>query len=290
MIIPTTAGCVYFLPQVPDRPRVAITMVKVCSCSPLGVLSFDTDALKDMGLIGEDGLSTVSMVVTGPMISVSLYSSGNFQNDIQYTVGQSLQLVLANIPRLLPKGKGKLVADGPSTWDKQTYSLVLNSWSRCQAPSAECPGASLTGPGTSGGTAQIAWASDDAKPATSHSSNSKSNSVTDDKVSHTWLMTSAPQSAPTPGPTNPSPLPTFEPTYTPTAGPTLPTFAPTPEPTHEPTLEPSPVPTRPTPTAYPTFAPTYGEDVVICTNPLMKGALPLDLTIEPGCAAFLMRY
>jgi len=132
MIIPTVAGCAYFFDAVPNIPGAVVDFVKICSCSPLGILSFDTKALKNFGLLDDDGLSHVAFVVTGPLISVSLYSDPLFQNDRQMTIGPGSQYDLSKMPRAVPIGSGVVLGDGPPTWFHEVYSLVLNSWSLCQ--------------------------------------------------------------------------------------------------------------------------------------------------------------
>ena len=117
MRLPTVAGCVYFSPTVPAQVGQVITVVKVCSCSPLGILAFDEKALKQFNLvIGSSSL--ISFVATGPMISISLYSDSSFNNNRQLTIGPGMQVPLADEMRYVAVGSGKLEGHGPPTWDR----------------------------------------------------------------------------------------------------------------------------------------------------------------------------
>ena len=269
MSIPAQAGCAYFFSEVPMIfPGQQVLTVKICSCSPLGVLSFDYESLKHLGLMNSQGYSRVSYIMTGAMVSVTVYSNIKFQNLRQLTIGPGSMVNLKTQMRLSAIGGGVLNAQGlpdnNPTWDGEVYSLVLNSWTLCNINSGylSCPeGTSYTG-------------------------------LENQNTTMFPLVTQMPIGEPTVGPTSPTfaPIfkPTFAPTYEPTPEPTQP--VPTLEPTHEPTPYPTFVPTAliGAPTPEPTLAPSYGPDVHICQNTLVRNPYQ-PMTIQPGCAVLLMK-
>jgi hypothetical protein len=180
------------------------------------VLSFDDQSLSSYGLMDSQGFSRVSYIVTGPLISVTVYSNAHFQNLRQLTVGPSSTFVLQDYKRLEAVGGGILdtkgLKDNNPTWDGEVYSLVLNSWSLCNTESSfvTCP----------------------------------------------QFTTLSPISLPTPEPSAPTFAPIIEPTFMPTYEPTVapswlvspfPTAKPTKEPTYQPTRKPTPLEGVPTP-------------------------------------------
>lgn len=241
LLIPAQPGCAYFLPAVPSY-GVEMFIVKLCSCSPFGVLSFDTNALIGLGLV-QNSESMISYIVTGPEISLSLYSDSTFHNDRQLTIGPSSQFVLRDYERL-EAIKGGELGPGRRTWDRDVYSFVLNSWSLCS--------------NNAGGHCGQCGASSTPYPV-----------VTEAPLAMPTSMPVEPTFAPTVPPTGPSPVPTFMQT------------------TSEPSV--SPAPTIPEPSMMPTFSPTFGPDVHICQDTLDKPEGMLDITIQPGCAVFIMK-
>ena len=317
LLIDVEVGCTYFLNQVPRFAGQVIKMIKICSCSPLGILSFNSKAIESFGLLDDQGYSMISYVATGPLISISLYCDGSFQDKRQYTIGPSLQVDLSTIVRLEASSTGLIdVSQDPSmltnpTWNRMVYSLVLNSWSRCIAGNP-CPGPNVAPRGAHAANAGL----DDDIPATIVDDNPFTGSPSmqgavspaPSKPLPPWthkptnppidfyqiVRTMQPVANPTPGPTNPTVEPTYEPTweatFPPTSSPTKPQPSPKPtrEPTPRPTVEPTVIPGSPT--AVPTMAPSFGKDVKFCQNSFVANEKHLDMRsgLLPGCAAFLM--
>lgn len=134
--IPAEVGCVYFTNAVPKYAGQVVLMVTICSCSPLGVLSFSAKSIHGFGLLNDQMYSIISYIQTGPKISISIYTDKNFQSKKQLTIGPSLQMDLTKVVRQEANGFGVIdpldVKGGVlPTWDRMLYSFVLNAWCDC---------------------------------------------------------------------------------------------------------------------------------------------------------------
>ena len=273
--IPAERGCAYFIDggHVPKTVGQSLPAVRICSCSPYGTQSYNISSMQAIKLVGQTGKSLLSMVVTGPEVSVTLYLDGSLRDQKQYVIGPNSNTLLSNIAREGINGK---LTSKTNTWNLATKSFLLNSWSSCQIEEG-CLGPSNTVPPNKP-TSEITNDDSDNGSTAPTPEPEPMFPTADDATDDISGPSAAPTLVPTYEPREPTPEPT--PTFAPTPTP-LPSVTTTPSatigtvgtagtgshddslPTFSPTLVPGPT----------TLAPTFEAGISSCQTLFIPGDL-----------------
>lgn len=246
-------------------------MITFCGCENIGPKKYDFVSLQRAGLIGRSGAGMISFIVTGPGASVTLYNAPEFESEYKTVIGPNTQI------------SAKRMIRGEGTWDNEIYSVIMQSWTDCNAPPIVCVPETTQAPIT--------------HPTASPFIQPTANPTDKPVISPSHVPTEVPVSVPT---LKPRARPTMSPLANPTEAPTLdPTKAPVAVPTHKPTDYPLPEPSQPPtdmpvnldPTLAPTEAPTMDPRIVICKGKLASESkiIPGKTYPNPGCASFFWR-
>lgn len=116
-----------------------------CGCQKIGPRMYDINALIRSRLVDKnDKQSAVSFIATGERASIAIYNSPKFsseENSSEYkdVFGPGRRISLASLN----------MGDSGRTWDDQVYSIILDAWSSCDAPSVPCNDVTTQSPVTS---------------------------------------------------------------------------------------------------------------------------------------------
>lgn len=105
-----------------------------CGCEDMGPRMYDLNALVHARLVNKDNYEgVISYIATGSRTSIAIYNSPIFGND----VNASEYKAVYGPNRYVSLSSQKMGNSGFS-WDDQVYSIVIDSWSSCDASGVPC--------------------------------------------------------------------------------------------------------------------------------------------------------
>ena len=96
-------------------------MSTICSCTDVGQLLIPNALISKIGAAREDGFPTISSIIMGNKISITIYATDDNSGPDKYVLGPGEVADLTKIKRLSGKG----------LWNDRVRSLQIMSWNEC---------------------------------------------------------------------------------------------------------------------------------------------------------------